>query len=122
MSSSGPAGPIFFGVWQSLQPPIFTKCSPHFSWLSKPPYCILTFMEESALPVAAFSRVCSLQAIKQDRAEISKQAANNRFGISDSFDDEPGLKRGITGGCIFVQVNQKKHILQVNCFSRNKER
>jgi hypothetical protein len=73
-------------------------------------------MEESAFPVAAFSPVCSLQAIKQDRPEISKQAANNRFGISDSFDDESGLKRGITGGCFFAQVNQKSVFFKLIIF------
>src|SRR5690349_8908485 len=93
MSSSGPLLPIFFGVWQSLQPPIFTRCSPHFTWLSKPPYPILAFIVESAFPVAVFSRVFSLQAIQTAKAEISKQFANNCCRISDCFGDELGFEK-----------------------------
>ena len=31
MSGSGPCGPIFHGVWQSLQPMIFTRYSPRLT-------------------------------------------------------------------------------------------
>lgn len=36
ISSTGPCAVIFFGVWQSWQAPRSTRCSPHFTWLSKP--------------------------------------------------------------------------------------
>src|SRR6478672_2779303 len=75
MSSSGPLGPIFLGVWQSLQPPMATKCSPHFTWLSKPPYCIFAFIAESEFEPAEFSEAgCWLHATIAATEIVTRQA------------------------------------------------
>src|SRR3569833_1883515 len=79
ISGAGPYAPIFLGVWQSLHPPIVTRCSPHFSALPKPPYIGAVAVE------SVFNASAAVEGWLQDVKAVAPHTAIAKAVISCFF-------------------------------------